>query len=169
MGACPVQVISFPDYSVEMLSEMQKVVDLPEDDGQPRILVLVCENDAYPALDMVGINRLQYPAQFRIVPVRCLGSVNSVVVADAVQRGFDGVALLGCRSGDDYQCHFIQGSGLLGVRMENVRETLGRLALDEDRVQVLETSIADARRLPDVLAKLADDIAALGLNPMKGF
>jgi quinone-modifying oxidoreductase subunit QmoB len=169
MGACPVQVISFPDYSVEMLSEMQKVVDLPEDDGQPRILVLACENDAYPALDMVGINRLQYPAQFRIVPVRCLGSVNSVVVADAVQRGFDGVALLGCRSGDDYQCHFIGGSGLLGVRMENVRETLGRLALDEDRVQVLETSIADAHRLPDVLAKLADDIAALGPNPMKGF
>jgi len=169
MGACPVQVISFPDYSVEMLSEMQKVVDLPEDDGQPRILVLACENDAYPALDMVGINRLRYPAQFRIVPVRCLGSVNSVVVADAVQRGFDGVALLGCRSGDDYQCHFIQGSGLLGVRMENVRETLGRMALDEDRVQVLETSIADAHRLPDVLAKLADDIAALGPNPMKGF
>ncbi len=169
MGACPVQVISFPDYSVEMLSEMQKVVDLPEDDGQPRILVLACENDAYPALDMVGIKRLQYPAQFRIVPVRCLGSVNSVVVADAVQRGYDGVALLGCRSGDDYQCHFIGGSGLLGVRMENVRETLGRLALDEDRVQVLETSIADARRLPDVLAKLADDIAALGPNPMKGF
>jgi quinone-modifying oxidoreductase subunit QmoB len=169
MGACPVQVISFPDYSVEMLSEMQKVVDLPEDDGQPRVLVLACENDAYPALDMVGINRLHYPAQFRIVPVRCLGSVNSVVVADAVQRGYDGVALLGCRSGDDYQCHFIQGSGLLGVRMENVRETLGRLALDEDRVQVLETSIADARRLPDVLAKLADDIAALGPNPMKGF
>lgn len=169
MGACPVQVISFPDYSVEMLSEMQKVVDLPEDDERPRILVLACENDAYPALDMAGINRLHYPANFRIVPVRCLGSVNSVVVADAVQRGYDGVALLGCRSGDDYQCHFIQGSDLLGVRMENVRETLGRLALEEDRVQVLETSIADARRLPDVLARLADEIAALGPNPMKGF
>ena len=169
MGACPVQVISFPDYSVEMLSQMQKVVDLPEDDDKPRILVFACENDAYPALDMVGINRLEYPAHFRVIPVRCLGSVNSVVVADAVQRGYDGVALLGCRSGEDYQCHFIQGSGLLGVRMENVRETLGRMALEEDRVQVLETSIADARRLPGVLAELATTIIALGPNPMKGF
>jgi quinone-modifying oxidoreductase, subunit QmoB len=170
MGACPVQVISFPDYSVEMLSSMQKVVSLPEDDEERlRILVLACENDAYPALDMVGLNRLQYPAVFRVVPVRCLGSVNSVVAADAVQRGFDGVALLGCRSGPDYQCHFIQGSELLGQRMTNVRETLGRLALEEDRVTVLETSIADSHRLPSVLASFAESIRAMGPNPMKGF
>jgi len=169
MGACPVQVISFPDYSVEMLSAMQKSVELPEDDDKPRVLVLACENDAYPALDMVGINHLQYPADFRIVPVRCLGSVNSVVVADAIQRGYDGVVLLGCRSGDNYQCHFIQGSELLGVRMDNVRETLGRLALETDRVQVLETSIADARALPGELAEFASNIAAMGPNPMKGF
>ena len=169
MGACPVQVISFPDYSVEMLTAMQKSVELPEDDDKPRVLVLACENDAYPALDMVGINRLQYPADFRVVPVRCLGSVNAVVVADAVQRGYDGVVLLGCRSGDNYQCHFIQGSELLGVRMDNVRETLGRLALETDRVQVIETSIADARALPGVLAAFASNIAAMGPNPMKGF
>jgi quinone-modifying oxidoreductase subunit QmoB len=170
MGACPVQVISFPDYSVDQLGAMQKAISLPEDDDEKlRILVLACENDAYPALDMVGLNRLQTPAQIRVVPVRCLGSVNSVVVNDAVQRGVDGVALLGCRSGDDYQCHFIQGSQLLGTRMDNVRETLGRLALEPERVQVIETSIVDARRLPGVLTAFAEEIAALGPNPMKGF
>jgi len=81
----------------------------------------------------------------------------------------DGVALLGCRSGPDYQCHFIQGSQLLGTRMDNVRETLGRLALEPERVQVIETSIVDARRLPVVLEAFAEEIRALGPNPMKGF
>jgi quinone-modifying oxidoreductase subunit QmoB len=170
MGACPVQVISFPDYSVEMLSAMQKAVPLDEDDPDKlRVLVLACENDAYPALDMVGINRLSYPVSCRVVPVRCLGSVNSVIVADAIQRGFDGVALLGCRSGEDYQCHFIEGSELLGRRMDNVRETIDRLALEGERVQVLETSIADSRRLPGVLEGFLDEITAMGPNPMKGF
>ncbi len=170
MGACPVQVISFPDYSVEMLNAMQKSVSLPEDDPDKlRVLVLACENDAYPALDMVGINRLRYPASCRVVPVRCLGSVNSVVVADAIQRGFDGVALLGCRSGEDYQCHFIQGSELLGRRMDNVRETIDRLALEADRVQVIETSIADSRKLGDVLEQFVAGISEMGPNPMKGF
>jgi quinone-modifying oxidoreductase subunit QmoB len=169
MGACPVQIISFPDYSVEMLRKMERSVPLEEDDDKLRILVLACENDAYPALDMVGINRLHYPASCRVVPVRCLGSVNSVVVADAIQRGFDGVALLGCKSGEDYQCHFIQGSELLGRRMDNVRETISRLALEEDRVKVIETAITDSRRLPHALAEFVEGIEAMGPNPMKGF
>ncbi len=170
MGACPVQIISFPDYSVHALSEMSKQVSMPEDDEeQLRILVFACENDAYPALDMVGFHHLAYPATMRVVPVRCLGAVNSITVSDAIANGYDGVALLGCKAGDDYQCHFIQGSELLGRRMTNVRETLDRLALESERVQVLETTIADAHRLPAVLQQFADGIAAVGPNPMKGF
>ena len=170
MGACPVQIISFNDYSVDMLSSMIKAVEIPEgDEEKPRILVLACENDAYPALDMAGIQRLQYPASVRVIPVRCLGSVNSILIADAVGRGFDGVALLGCRPGEDYQCHFIRGSELLDTRMDNVRETLGRLALEPERVQVMEVAISEAHRLPDLLAGFVETIKAVGPNPMKGF
>ena len=44
--------------------------------------------------------------------MRCLGSMNIVWIADALSRGFDGVLLLGCRFGDDYECHFMRGSEL---------------------------------------------------------
>jgi quinone-modifying oxidoreductase subunit QmoB len=170
MGACPVQIISFNDYSVDMLAAMIKAVEIPEgDEDKPRILVLACENDAYPALDMAGIQRLQYPASVRVIPVRCLGSVNSILIADAVSRGFDGVALLGCRPGEDYQCHFIRGSELLDTRMDNVRETLGRLALEPERVQVMEVAISEADRLPGLLSAFVETIKSVGPNPMKGF
>lgn len=170
MGACPVQIISFNDYSVDMLSSMIRAVDIPEgDDDKPRILVLACENDAYPALDMAGIGRLQYPSSVRVIPVRCLGSVNSILIADAVSRGFDGVALMGCQSGGDYQCHFIRGSELLQTRMTNVRETLDRLALEPERVQVMEVAISDAHRVPDLLGSFVETIKRVGPNPMKGF
>ena len=95
--------------------------------------------------------------------------MNSVLIADAVSRGFDGVALMGCRSGDDYQCHFIRGSELLGTRMENVRETLDRLALEPERVQVMEVAISDAHRLPQLLDDFVVSIKQIGPNPMKGF
>ena len=170
MGACPVQIISFNDYSVDMLSSMIRAVEIPEgDDEKPRILALACENDAYPALDMAGINRLTWPASVRVIPVRCLGSVNSILIADAVSRGFDGVALLGCKPGEDYQCHFIRGSELLDTRMDNVRETLGRLALEPERVKVMEVAISDGDKLPAMLAEFVDVIRAVGPNPMKGF
>jgi quinone-modifying oxidoreductase subunit QmoB len=170
MGACPVQIISFNDYSVDMLSSMIKAVEIPEgDEEKPRILALACENDAYPALDMAGISRLQYPASVRVIPVRCLGSVNSILIADAVSRGFDGVALLGCKPGEDYQCHFIRGSELLGTRMGNVQETLGRLALEPERVQVMELAISESDRIPAMLEEFVRVIKGIGPNPMKGF
>lgn len=169
MGACPVQIISFADYSVDVLSNMIKSVEIPEDEDKPRILALACENDAYPALDMAGMKRLESSAAVRVIPVRCLGSVNSILVTDAVSRGFDGVALLGCKPGEDYQCHFIRGSQLLGTRMDNMRETLGRLMLEPERVSVLEVAISDAYRLPALLADFAEQIRPLGPNPMKGF
>jgi quinone-modifying oxidoreductase subunit QmoB len=170
MGACPVQIISFDDYSVDMLSSMIKAVEIPEgDEAPPRVLVLACENDAYPALDMAGLQRLRTPAAIRVVPVRCLGSVNSVLIADALARGFDGVALLGCRPGEDYQCHFIRGSELLETRMDNVRETLGRLALEPERVRVMEVAISESAVLPARLTDFVAAIQAIGPNPMKGF
>jgi quinone-modifying oxidoreductase subunit QmoB len=153
-----------------MLSSMIKAVEIPEgDEDKPRILVLACENDAYPALDMAGIKRLQYPASVRVIPVRCLGSVNSILIADAVSRGFDGVALLGCRPGEDYQCHFIRGSELLETRMGNVKETLDRLALEPERVRVMEVAISESDRLPGLLDEFVTAIKTIGPNPMKGF
>ena len=164
------QIISFDDYSVDMVAAMIKAVEVPEgDDDKPRILVLACENDAYPALDMAGINRRALPAALRVIPVRCLGSVNAIMAADAFSKGYDGVLLLGCKAGPDYQCHFIQGSQLSGKRMENVRETLDRLALEPERVRFMEVEISDAERLPGLLGDFVEEIRKVGLNPFKGF
>ena len=168
MGGCPMQVISFSDYSVGMLASMALAPDLPEGgDAAPRILVLACENDAYPAIDMAGIARLALPAALRIVPVRCIGSVNRALVADAVIRGYDAVALMGCRTGDDYQCHFIRGSEILQTRMDNIREVLDTLALESDRVQFLEVQMSDAERIPEMLGAVVDRARSLGTNPLR--
>ncbi len=128
MGACPERIISFKNYSVPMIGNMIKSIEVPEEDEEkPRIVVLACENDAYPALDMAGIRRLQYNPWVRIIPVRCLGSMNLVWIADALSKGIDGILLLGCKHGDDYQCHFVKGSELANIRLSKIMETLNRL------------------------------------------
>ena len=168
MGCCPVQVISFADYSVDILSSMVHAPELPEgDEAAPRVLVLACENDAYPALDMAGINRETLPSSVRIVPVRCLGSVNRALVVDAVIKGYDAVALMGCRSGEDYQCHFIHGSEVLQTRMSNIREVMDRMALEAERVQFLEVQISEADRIPAMLNGVIEKARALGTSPLR--
>ncbi len=170
MGACPERIISFKNYSVGMIGNMIKSINVPDEyEEKPRILVLACENDAYPAIDMAGIKHLQYNAWVRIIPLRCLGSMNIVWIADALSKGIDGIILLGCKHGEDYQCHFIKGSELASIRMSKIKETLDRLALESDRVRVEEVSIADYHRLPQILDSFAERLAELGPNPYKGF
>jgi len=170
MGACPERIISFKNYSVPMVGNMIKAIEVPEEDEEkPRILIFACENDAYPALDMAGINRLSYNAWVRVIPVRCLGSLNIVWIADTMSQGIDGILLLGCKHGDDYQCHFIQGSELAEVRLGKVAETLNRLDLESDRVRMEQISIADYDKIPDILDSFAKRLDELGPNPYKGF
>lgn len=170
LGACPERVISFKDYSIDIVSSMIKVVEIPDEfDEKPRILAFVCENDTYPALDTAGLRRIRHSPFVRFVPVRCLGSVNIVWIADALSRGFDGILLLGCKSGKDYQCHFIKGSELMGTREHNVREKLKQLALEEDRVKLHEVSIVDHESISQVIDDFVETIDEIGLNPFKGF
>ncbi len=170
MGACPERIISFKNYSVAMIGNMLKAIEVPEEDEEkPRIVVLACENDAYPALDMAGINRMKYNAWVRVVPMRCLGSMNLIWIADALSRGIDGILLLGCQHGDDYQCHFIKGSELASIRLGKVSETLDRLALESDRVRFETVSIIDYHRIPEILDDFAKKIDEVGPNPFKGW
>jgi len=170
MGACPERIISFPDYSVDIVSSMIKAIEVPEEDEeQPRILALLCENDALPALDAAAATGATWNPWVRVIPVRCLGSVNIVWIADALSRGVDGVILIGCKYGDDYQCHYIRGSELANRRLENVQETLDRLALEPERIKLVELSHDEFHRIPKILDDFAEVIDDVGPNPYKGF
>lgn len=169
MGACPERIVSFKNYNVNMISQMIKTIHIPDEfEEKPRILAFICENDALPSLDMAGMKRLQYNAMVRIIPLRCLGSMNTIWVGDALASGFDGVLLIGCKKGDDYQCHFIRGSELAATRMTNVREKLKQLVLEEERVQLHEVAISDYARIPKIFDEFLETIEKVGPNPYKG-
>ncbi len=170
LGSCPERIISFADYSVDIISSMIKAVEVPdEEEEKPRMLGLLCENDAYPALDAAGLKRLKYSPHIRFIPVRCLGAVNVVWIADALSAGYDGVLLVGCKSGDDYQCHMIRGSEIMGTRGENIQEKLKQLALEDARVRLEELSISEFDRLTQIIDEFAAQIEEVGPNPFKGF
>ncbi len=170
MGACPVRVISFENYSCDTVGSQIKAVNIPDEfEEKPRILILACENDAYPALDMAGIQRITYSAYVRAIPVRCLGSVNTIWITDALNSGYDGVMMMGCKKGDDYQCHFVKGSEMAHYRMSKIGDTLKQLGLEPERVQTQEVAITDNARVARLIDEYVAQINEIGLSPMKGF
>ncbi len=170
MGACPERIIGFADYNVDMIGSMVKAIEVPDDDEDKlRIAVFVCENDAYPAIDMSGMHRNKLNKLVRFIPVRCLGSVNMVWIKDAMSSGMDGALLMGCKYGDDYQCHFVKGSEIANKRMENIGETLGTLGLEPERCSVRQIAISDYDKIPGIIEEFVEEIIELGPNPFKGF
>jgi len=173
MGACPERIIGFADYNIDSIGSQVKSVQVPSEDdySEPpfRILGLVCENDAYPALDMLSLRGLSYSADVRLIPVRCLGSVNVIWIKDALSQGMDGVFLLGCKHGDDYQCHFIKGSELASIRMKKIGDALASLALEEERVAQYEIAIDEYDKIPQIINEFVESIEEMGPNPFKGF
>jgi quinone-modifying oxidoreductase subunit QmoB len=167
LGSCPERIISFKDFHIDMISSMMKALDVP-DEGL-RLIGLVCENDAYPALDAAAYKREKLHPAIRFIPVRCLGNLNLVWIADALSRGVDGMILLGCKFGENYQCHFVKGSELAEERLGKLQETLGRLMLEPERVELVQLSISEYDKLPQILNDFAERVDEIGPNPFKDF
>lgn len=168
MGACPVRVISFENYSIDTVGQQLKNVDIPDEfDEKPRILALACENDAYPALDMAAQAGEELTPWARVIPVRCLGSVSLSWVTDALNSGYDGIVLMGCRRDDDYQCHFVRGSAIAAERMSKVGDTLETLNLEPQRIAIHEVAITDIKRAPQLINDMAETVEKVGMSPFK--
>lgn len=171
MGACPERVISFENYNIDQIGSMIREIKVPDDmaaDG-PRVIILACENDAYPAFDMAAMRGKPWSPYVRIIPVRCLGSVNAIWVADAMSKGIDGVMMMGCKYGDDYQCHFVKGSEICNRRKENIAETLNRLGVEPDRVAQYQVAIDEYDKVPGMVDEFMRMIFEKGPNPFKGY
>ena len=80
-----------------------------------------------------------------------------------------GVLLLGCKFGDDYQCHFVKGSELCNRRKENISESLKRLGVEPERVDQLQVAIDEYDTVPGLIDQFMDMIVKIGPNPFKGY
>ncbi len=169
MGSCPERIINFNDYSVHAVSSMIKSIPIPDEfEGKPRILAFICENDAYPAFDLAAGHRLRISPFVRIIPVRCIGSINKIWLSDALSQGYDGILQIGCKPGEDYQCHFITGSELMETRSENIQETLQTMMMEPERIHTVFLEIDEYARIPEIIDGYLETIARIGPNPFKG-
>jgi len=79
------------------------------------------------------------------------------------------VMMLGCKKGENYQCHFVRGSEMASYRLSKVDDTLKQLGLETERVVNHEVAITDIERLPRLINDYVAQITAIGMSPMKGF
>ena len=77
--------------------------------------------------------------------------------------------LLGCKYGDDYQCHFVKGSEICNRRKENIAESLKRLGVEPERVEQYQVAIDEYDKIPGMIDRFMDMVLKIGPNPFKGY
>jgi quinone-modifying oxidoreductase subunit QmoB len=89
-------------------------------------------------------------------------------MAEAMNKGLEGVLLVGCKHGENYQCHFVKGSELCSIRLSKVQETLNRLQLESGRIRMVQLAINEFEQLPGIVDQFIEDVKEFGPNPFRG-
>jgi F420-non-reducing hydrogenase iron-sulfur subunit len=125
---------------------------------EPVIIAFCCNWCSYAAADLAGISRLQYPGSIRIIRVMCSGMVHPEMVLHALQKGADGVMIIGCHIGE---CHYIKGNEMALARAEIITDTLDDLGWESERFQVTWVSSAEPERLVDAFREMSSRLQLL--------
>jgi len=108
--------------------------------------------------------RLDYPANIKIIRVPCTGKVDVMYLLRAIQKGADGVYVVGCLEGT---CHYNEGNFRARERVEHVRMLLEEIGLEADRVRMYNLSSGEGPTFAAYAKEMTELIKAMGPNPLK--
>lgn len=108
--------------------------------------------------------RLDYPANIKIIRVPCTGKVDLMYLLAAIQKGADGVYVVGCLEGS---CHYKEGNFKARQRVEHARKLLEEVGLEGDRVRMYNLSSGEGPTFAAYAKEMTEHIKALGPNPLK--
>lgn len=123
------------------------------------ILFFNCERCGYPLADLVGIQKLEYPSEIKIVKVPCTGKVDVIHILKAFENNIDGVAVIGCLEGE---CHYLNGNFRAKKKIEWVKKLLEELKIENERVEFLNVSAEMSDKFVKFANEFTERIKKLG-------
>ncbi len=116
---CPAQAIQLPRFT-----DSQAEAEL---ERTGKTVVFACQNSAWRAATLAGLNRKKYGAEVQVVPVPCAGKTDSKAILRAMENGASKVLLLGCHREN---CRYLAGADYAAKRIERLRARLAQAGFD---------------------------------------
>jgi len=108
--------------------------------------------------------RLDYPANIKIIRVPCTGKVDLMYLLSAIQKGADGVYVVGCLEGT---CHYNEGNLRARERVMHAQKLLEEVGIDGDRVRMYNLSSGEGPTFAAYAKEMTEHIKKLGPNPLR--
>jgi len=126
---------------------------------QPSIVAFVCNWCSYGGADNAGGQKLEYPANVKLVRVMCSGRMEPELVMRAFHEGADGVMVLGCHSGD---CHYRNGNMKAWRRFRLFEKLLEQMGLEPGRFMLDWVAASEGKKLQELATAMTQTVKQLG-------
>lgn len=115
------------------------------------IIAFLCRWSAYPAADLAGYDRIQYPDSARIIRVPCTGRVEGELIMQAFAGGAKGVLIGGCYPGS---CHYVSGNLKARRREHGLEEMIHQFGLGKNKLRLEWFGTNESKKLARVLKEM---------------
>ncbi|MGD8397269.1 MAG: hydrogenase iron-sulfur subunit [Anaerolineae bacterium] len=127
--------------------------------AEPKFVIFTCNWNAHESLQEAGKRHLHYPTGARPLKVDCLGQVSASTVLKALEKGADGVMLIGCIP---EECHYEFGSRRAAELFEEVRDLARLLGFREEQLAFHQIGAGEGEALIEKVQQFAARLAASG-------
>jgi len=129
---------------------------------EPDIVAFTCTWCGYPSANLAGVNKISYPANIKIIRVMCSGGVDPAVVLQAIEKGADGIIIIGCLIDN---CHYISGNKRAEERMDRLKKLLDILGINSKRIRTEWINASERIRFARAMNEFVEEIRELGPAP----
>jgi len=107
--------------------------------------------------------RLEYPVNVKIIRVPCTGKVDLMYLLRSIQKGADGVYVVGCLEGT---CHYNTGNFRARERVNQANRLLAEIGIEGERVRMYNLSSGEGPTFAAYAKEMTAHIKELGPNPL---
>ncbi|MDP3111721.1 MAG: hydrogenase iron-sulfur subunit [Thermodesulfovibrionales bacterium] len=133
VSACPTGARDQISAPTKYLISAIKILAQYQPPNGIKVLYLACEGCGYPSLDYAGKMGIEYPTSVLPLSVRCAGRIDTQLILEAFNEGFQGVVVCKCK--DDH-CLNIVGNIDLDRRANLFRSVLKSRGISAERLRI---------------------------------
>ena len=121
-----------------------------------------CRWSGAASADQAGLRGLSYNRGFYLLPVRCLGQIDPVVMGRAFLDGANGLLLIGC---NPEECHHSYGIDHTWSRVWVLKKLLSLCGLERERIALAHSDITKPDQFVSTVESFMKTMATLGPIP----
>jgi len=134
--SCPTGARDLLTYPLAYLLKAVEILAEFGEKGEPKILALLCEGCGYKSVDDAAQANMEYSPNILPLGVRCGGAIDTQLILEAFNRGFDGITICKCADG---HCSNIVGNTDLDRRANLFREILRSRGINDDLLRIVDS------------------------------